>query len=88
MLGDTYKRWKLTIPAGAFEGPVTPSPTAGATIEFLNDRTGFSYAMVIHPDVAASTAEGIVFSAKLAGTTPTCVMAGVASCCCQDTFSA
>merc|ERR1719316_2058013 len=81
MLGTTYKRWKLTIPAGAFEGPVTPSLTLAASIEFLNDRTGFSYAMVIHSDAAASTAEGIVFSAKLASTTPT----GVYSLCyCDD----
>jgi hypothetical protein len=81
ILGTTYKRWKLTVPAGAFEGPVTPSLTAATTIEFLNDRTGFSYAMVIHPDAAASTAEGIVFSAKLASTTPT----GLYSLCyCDD----
>merc|ERR1719174_2425929 len=81
MLGTTYKRWKLTVPAGAFEGPVSGSAAAGATIEFLNDRTGFSYAMVIMPDPALSSEKGIVFNAKLDGTTPT----GVYSLCyCDD----
>jgi hypothetical protein len=78
VLGSTYGRWKLSVPAAAFAW--SGQDSAEFAIEFVNDRTGFDYANVLTAN-AESTADGLVFDVILGNSTP---VGTYAVCYCDD----
>jgi len=63
VIGETYRRYKLVIPAGALASTGGDASTE-YKIEFVNDRTGFSAAFVLSPS-PLSTASGLVYPVTL-----------------------
>jgi hypothetical protein len=67
VVGSKYRRYKLVVEAGAFKGGAGTGTgeVVETTVEFVNDRTGFSSAFVLSPSPSLSTASGLVYPVTL-----------------------